>query len=205
MMRFFMYMHPTRHCKHAVWLSLIIGLSLLSSCGFHWREDNKLAADLSPAFNSAFSPAFSPAFSHVHVTGADRELIEKLSTQLTQRGAVLVTHEDAINTTRINILIAEFKREVLTTDRNGRASGYTIHYRVMFSVSDEDDSNNNEDEKDDTSPYKTKTKTKTIALQRAFHSAPNQPLQAAQEVQFLENEMRDESVRRMLQQLDKLH
>ena len=154
-------------------MTLLAGLSLLAGCGFHLRA----AIDL------------APELARVYVTGADRDLAQHLGDALALRGALVIDDPEA-GATHIDLLEARFERKVLTTNAQGRASAYTLYYRITFRVTGGDGT-----------PLQSDT---SIALQRAFDYHHNRELQAEQEVRFLETDLRREAVRRMLQRLARL-
>ena len=155
---------------------LLTGLSLLAGCGFQLRGDIDLP----------------PELARVSVVGADRDLVDRLSDALAQRGATVT--DSAAGVATIDLRESRFAREVLTTDSDGRATAYTLHYRVVFGVTAGDDT-----------PISTPLQAaESISLKRAYDYAPNQELQAEQEVRFLKTEMRREAVLRMLRRLSRL-
>ncbi len=159
--------------------SLLVGLSLLAGCGFHLRGSVDLP----------------PELARVHVSGADRDLVERLSDALVQRGAV-VESEPGAGTAHIDLSEARFERQVLTTDVTGRATAYAFRYRVVFGITGGDDTGG-----DDGAILQP---ARSITLERAFDYDPNRELQAEQEVRFLETEMRREAVLRIVRRLARL-
>ena len=155
---------------------LLTGLSLLAGCGFQLRGNIDLP----------------PELARVSVVGADRDLVDRLSDALAQRGATVT--DSAAGVVTIDLRESRFTREVLTTDIDGRASAYTLLYRVVFGVTTGDDT-----------PISASLQAaESLSLKRAYDYAPNQELQAEQEVRFLKTEMRREAVLRMLRRLSRL-
>ena len=100
---------------------LLTGLTLLAGCGFQLRGNIDLP----------------PELARVSVVGADRDLVDRLSDALAQRGATVT--DSAAGVVTIDLRESRFTREVLTTDINGRATAYALHYRVVFGVTAGDD------------------------------------------------------------------
>lgn len=151
---------------------LLTGVSLLAGCGFHLRGNIDLPTGLA----------------RVYVAGADRDLVDRISDGLAKSGAEVT--DSAHGVAIIVLSESRFERAVLTTDANGRATAYVLHYRVVFGVTAGDGSKLQAAE--------------SISLQRAYDYDPNQELQAEQEVRFLKTEMRREAVLRMLRRLGRL-
>ena len=130
-----------------------------------------------------------PELARVYVSGADRDLVERLSDALAERG-VVVESEPGAGAARIDLSEARFERQVLTTDVTGRATAYTFRYRVVFGVTGDGGA--------------VLQPARSITLERAFDYDPNRELQTEQEVRFLETEMRREAVLRILRRLSRL-
>ena len=148
----------------SVVLSVVL-VAMLSGCGFHLRANTELP----------------PTLAQVQVSGEDRDLVTALSAGLTANGAEVTSSAAA----RID-LHANFSRQVLTTDANGRASAYTYLYRVSFTVHTQ-----------------AKPFTDSFVLRRTFDYAAERELQAAQEQSFLQIDLRREAVTRILSRLSR--
>ena len=146
---------------------------LLAGCGFHLRGD--LTGDL------------APELARVQVTGADHDLVARLTEALAQRGAVVVAGS-AADAAVINLSAARFQRTALTTDSAGRTSAYALSYEVTFSIT----------------AGAALQAAQTLSLNRALDYHPNRQLQAEEETRFLETEMRREMARRILQRLARI-
>ena len=155
---------------------LLTGLSLLAGCGFQLRGNIDLP----------------PELARVSVVGADRDLVDRLSDALAQRGAAVTDSAPGVAT--IDLRESRFAREVLTTDTDGRATAYALHYRVVFGVTTGDDT-----------PISAPLQAaESLTLKRVYDYASDRELQAEQEVRFLKTEMRREAVLRMLRRLNRL-
>ena len=154
---------------------LLTGLTLLAGCGFQLRGSIDLP----------------PELARVSVVGADRDLVDRLSDALAQRGATVT--DSAAGVVTIDLRESRFTREVLTTDIDGRASAYTLLYRVVFGVT-----------AGDTPIAAPLQAAESLSLKRAYDYDPNRELQAEQEVRFLKTEMRREAVLRILRRLSRL-
>ncbi len=153
------------------------GALLLAGCGFHLRGD--LTGDL------------APELARVQVTGADRDLVARLTEALAQRGAVVVAGS-AADAAVINLSAARFQRAALTTDSAGRTSAYALSYEVTFSITAGAAGG---------APLQA---AQTLSLNRALDYHPNRQLQAEEETRFLETEMRREMVTQILWRLMRL-
>lgn len=149
-------------------IPLTLALSLLAGCGFQLRGEINISASVARA----------------QVQGADRELVDALTTALRARDSAV---DSVVTIFRIDINASSFAREVLRTDSKGRAREYAIHYRLVFAVTDADGA-----------PLLT---AESIALQRAYVYDPKLELQTEQEAEFLRADMRSEAVQRILQRL----
>ncbi|MGI9311605.1 MAG: LPS assembly lipoprotein LptE [bacterium] len=149
---------------------LLISATLLTGCGFHLRGEVELPPDLA----------------RVHIVGADRDLVQRLSAALKQRGAAVVRAGQGATIS----LASEFAQTTLTTDPQGAASAYAVRYQVAFRIAAEDGQ-----------PLQAE---RIFWLHRAFNYDSSKHLQAEAQEAFLQDELRDEAVVRIMRQLPRL-
>ena len=142
----------------------VVCVCALAACGFHPRGAE---SELQP-----------PA--RVHITGADRELTARLTQYLTARGAAVTAAARA--TAVIHIAVHEFHQELLTTDAKGRATAYTLRYRVAYEVAGV-------------------AASQSVTIERALPYDAALQLQFEHEKRFLQADMRAEAARRIAQRL----
>lgn len=99
-------------------LLILIGLSLLSSCGFKLRGSFHLSAQLS----------------EISIEGTERELVERLTAILASND-VTVTAAGSGSPT-LSLSRAEFSKETVSADATGIATEFEYTWLVEFSVVD---------------------------------------------------------------------
>ena len=110
----------THHQKHALsnrLALLVIGLALITGCGFKLRE----------------SVEMPPVLSRISVVGGNRMFNEQLVQRLQQSGSVVVEADSAAT---LFISRSEYQKSVRTLDAAGLATGYDYTYTVDYQVSD---------------------------------------------------------------------
>ncbi len=148
-------------------------LAGLSGCGFALRGKVDLPAQLDS----------------VLVTGSDREATSLLKRALRGSGAAIVdSDEDA--TAVLDLINSEFSRDVRTTDSNGRATAYTLRYKVDYDVREPDG--------EEIQINQSLSQTRFLAYD------PLQELQSEEEAEFLQEEMQEEIVLQILRRLSRI-
>ena len=99
-------------------LLVLIGLSLLSGCGFKLRGSYQL----------------STALSQLSIEGGKRELVERLTRILMDNGITVV--DAGADSPTLILSRSEFNRKAVVTDAEGIATEYEYTYYVDFKVSD---------------------------------------------------------------------
>ena len=158
--------HINMDIRTAPLLLPVLSMLLLAGCGFQLR-----------------GAQLPPEFSRVAVVGDDRDLVVGLEKALARYALVEAAHGQ--HDAQIDISQSEFSRKVLTTDANGRANSYALHYQIAFSITVGGELGIND----------------SFALQRVYRYEPLRQLQAEREIAFLQTDMRDDAVARILNRL----
>ena len=145
----------------------------LTGCGFALRGNVILPEEL----NS------------VLVTGSDREMTGLLEDSLENSGSTIVNSEDDASAV-LNLTESEFTRDVRTTDSNGRATSYTLKYKIGYDVRK---SNGEEIQIN-----------QSLTQRRVLQYDPLQELQSEEEAEFLQEEMQEEVVLQILRRLSRI-
>jgi len=148
-------------------------LASLSGCGFALRGTVDLPAQLDS----------------VLVTGSDREATSLLKRALRGSGAVIVDSDDDA-TAVLNLVNSEFTRDVRTTDANGRATAFTLRYKVDYDLRE---SNGEEIQIN-----------QSLSQSRFLAYDPLLELQSEEEAEFLEEEMQEEIILQILRRLSRI-
>lgn len=98
---------------------LVLGLLLLSGCGFHLRGSFEVPAEASP----------------VYVTGSPSGPVNKIRQSLRHADVALV-EEMAKARTVIHVFKEEFERRVLAVDGRGKAVEFELSYKLTFDIVD---------------------------------------------------------------------
>ncbi len=99
-------------------LLVLIGLSLLSGCGFKLRGSYQLSVTLS----------------QLSIEGGKRELVERLTGILMDNGITVV--DAGADSPTLILSRSEFNRKAVGTDADGISTEYEYTYHVDFKVSD---------------------------------------------------------------------
>jgi LPS-assembly lipoprotein len=165
--------------KYYLSFFIISSLCWLSSCGFHLRGDFELPENLLPLY-----------------------LVENTTDKVLQREIrVLVSQVDRSNLTSskkeagaiLTITRSSNKRRVVAVDNRGRARQYELSYRVSYHLrwtTDGDDGKKDIHES-----------TKELHLKRELLFDPDSVLAISHEANELQNDMRKDSARLILQQI----
>ncbi len=147
--------------------------ALVSGCGFALRGNVTLSEEL----NS------------IAVTGKDLEMIKVLEDTLEDSGARIVD-SDGEPSAVLDLVNSEFTRDVRTTDSNGRATSYTLRYKVDYDVrkANGDELQINQ----------------SLKQTRVLEYDPLQELQSEEEAEFLQEEMQEEVVLQILRRLSRI-
>ncbi|MBX2867840.1 MAG: hypothetical protein KTR18_04165 [Acidiferrobacterales bacterium] len=145
----------------------------LSGCGFALRGNVTLPAELDS----------------VLVTGSDREMTGLLEDSLENSGSTIVDSEENASAV-LDLIESEFTRDVRTTDSNGRATSYTLKYKVDYDVRK---SNGEEIQIN-----------QSLTQLRVLQYDPLQELQSEEEAEFLQEEMQEEIVLQILRRLSRI-
>lgn len=100
-------------------VTLLVGATLISGCGFHLRGKVPLSDKLAT----------------VYVDGDNRQLVEALKKGLRFAGAEVAT-EPTEATAVLDLVEANYERKVRTVDSRGLATRYQLFYTVVFEVRD---------------------------------------------------------------------
>ena len=150
-------------CRAAV----VVCIGMLTACGFHLRGSDSNA----------------PWPARIAITAEDRELVTRLAMLLTERGATLTPTAQA--TYAVNITAHEFQQELLTTNTAGKATAYTLRYRVVYEVRAGD----------------ADAESRTLSIERILQYSDALQLQFDNEKRFLQADMRAAAARRIAQHL----
>ncbi len=101
-------------------LLLMVGLVLLSGCGFKLKGTATL----------------SDRLAEISIVGGETDMVGQLTLLLTRNGASVV--DDESGAVSIRIIRSEFTKEVNTTSTAGIATGYQYRRTVAFTVIDRD-------------------------------------------------------------------
>ena len=145
----------------------------ISGCGFALRGNVNLPDTLDS----------------VLVTGSDREMAGLLEDSLESSGASIVDSEDDASAV-LDLIESKFTRDVRTTDSNGRATAYTLRYKVNYDV-----------RKSNGEEIQT---NQSISQSRVLQYDPLQELQSEEEAEFLREEMQEEVVLQILRRLSRI-
>ncbi len=99
-------------------LLILIGLSLLSACGFKLRGSFQLSAQ----------------FPEISIKGGERELVERITGILTSNNVTVTAAESGSPT--LSLSRTEFSRETVSADATGIATEFEYTWLVEFSVID---------------------------------------------------------------------
>ncbi len=99
-------------------LLVLIGLFLLTGCGFKLRGSYQLSTQLS----------------EISIQGGNREIVERLTGILTGNGVAVVAAGSGAPT--LSLSLVEFDKEALSTDVAGIATEFEYTYLVKFNVMD---------------------------------------------------------------------
>jgi len=151
----------------------MLSLAALSGCGFALRGN----VDLPPALDT------------VAVTGDDIEMVDIIGDTLKKTGSRIVDSGDP-SAAVLELTESEFTRDVRTTDSNGRATSYTLRYKIGYDVR--------------TSKGDEIQINQRISQQRVLEYNPLQELQSEEEAEFLQEEMQEEVVLQILRRLSRI-
>lgn len=154
-------------------LLILTCFTLVSGCGFALRGNVTLPA----------------ALNTLSITGGEPELVDELENALEVAG-VSIVDEGTEGASSMRFTLAEFDREVRTTDSNGLATSYDLRYRVGYDVRDTDG--------------EELQINQTLVQKRVFDYNPLQQLQSEEEESFLKEEMRGELVLQILRRLSRI-
>ena len=153
-------------------ISVLVLVSFSTGCGFHLRGNVVMPASLN----------------NVHIIGGEADFNEGLAAELKRAGSNVVATDKDSATLRIDNLA--YLNSVSKTDASGRATGYTYHYTLEYSVVD---ANAN-----------VLQAPVAIHQERTQEYDPNQVLQAEQEEAFLKEEMEKDLVLQLVRRLSRL-
>ncbi len=131
----------------------------------------------------------SDSLSSIAIIGDDPDLVEELRDALETGGANVTSIEDT-SAAVLELTQSEYVREVRTTDVNGLATSYDLRYRVGYDVR--------------TSAGKELQINQRIVQKRVLEYDPLQQLQAQEEEEFLQEDMREEIVLQILRRLSRI-
>jgi len=154
-------------------LLILTCFSLVSGCGFHLRGN----VDIPDSLRS------------IAVSGGDPDLVDELEDALESAGVNVTDTEDK-SAAVLLFTQTEFEREVRTTDADGLATSFQLHYRVGYDVlsSSGDELQINQ----------------RIVQKRTLEYDPLLQLQAEEEADFLREDMREEIVLQILRRLSRI-
>ena len=149
---------------------LLLALSL-TACGFHLRG----------------SFVMPDSLDSVSIEGGEADFNEALEARLVRAGSTISSGDDA---TVVQINNLNYLSSVSKTDALGRATSYTYHYNLDFSVIDGEGN--------------VLQQPTAITQKRTQEYDPNQELQAQQEAEFLKEKMQQDLISQLLRRLSRL-
>ncbi len=152
---------------------IALAITFLNNCGFTLRGHVGLPDGL-----DRFS-----------VVGNDTALIMRLEEVLVAHGASVMA-KDHSAAVKIHLVQSEYSRKVRSTDVDGYATSYTLHYRVHYDVR--------------TATGNRLLDSQPLMLRRVLNYNPLQHLQFEEEEAFLKMEMHHEIAQLILHRLYRL-
>jgi len=159
-------------------LFIILGVYLLSACGFHLRGPVELSAEITPIF--------------IVQSGGDNVLNRELRRLLSQSGKKHLTLTKSEAKTVLDIVSAKEKKRVVAVDNLGRARQYDLSYVLRYRLTGKN------------IPQVGNGNVTVLNLRRSLNFDPDNVLAIAHEVENLYNDMRKDSARLILQRLQTL-
>ncbi len=159
-------------------LFIILGLYLLSACGFHLRGPIELSAEIAPIF--------------IEQSGTDIVVNRELRTLLSQSGKKNMTLIRSEAKAILNIVGSKEKKRVVAVDGRGRARQYDLSYVLRYRLTGKN------------IPQVGNDNVSVLNLRRSLNFDPDNVLAISHEVENLYNDMRKDSARLILQRLQTL-
>jgi LPS-assembly lipoprotein len=127
----------------------------------------------------------SPTLQNVYVEGRDPAMVADLRRSLEFSGAQVASSAEAASSALL--VDSRYQREVRTLDSRGLATGYTLRYEARFAVV--------------TPSGEEIFRSSLISVRRNFDFDADQVLQKETEEEFLQDDMREKIVQRIMRQL----
>ncbi len=159
-------------------LFIILGIYLLSACGFHLRGPVELSAEIMPVF--------------IEQSGGDSVLNRELRKLLSQSGKKHLTLTKSEAKTILDIVSGKEKKRVVAVDNRGRARQYDLSYILHYRLTGKN------------IPRVGNDNVSVLNLRRSLNFDPDNVLAISHEVENLYNDMRKDSARLILQRLQTL-
>lgn len=156
-------------------LFVILGLYLLTACGFHLRGPVELSAEITPIF--------------IEQSGGDSVLNRELHTLLSQSGKKLLALTRSEAKAILDIVSSKEKKRVVAVDNRGRARQYDLSYVLHYRLTGKN------------IPQVGNDNVSVLNLRRSLNFDPDNVLAIDHEVENLYNDMRKDSARLILQRL----
>ncbi len=159
-------------------LFIILGVYLLSACGFHLRGPVELSAEITPIF--------------IEQSGGDNVLNRELRKLLSQSGKEHLTQIKNEAKAVLDIVSAKQKKRVVAVDNRGRARQYDLSYVLRYRLTGKN------------IPQVDNDNVSVLNLRRSLNFDPDNVLAISHEVENLYDDMRKDSARLILQRLQTL-